>query len=103
MGTWDVCVLTGSYDMDGDEVGIELFGKTREGGGCVVRYLGFKPYFYIAQPTPEITRELEADNMNYAALEVAKREGAAAFGFKYDDMPRPDSLHLTIEPVYVKH
>ncbi len=62
MATWDVCVLTGSYYMDGDEVVIELFGKTREGVGCVVRYHGFKPYFFIAQPPPEITRELEADN-----------------------------------------
>ena len=29
-GTWDIRLLSASYRQDGDEIAVELFGKTRE-------------------------------------------------------------------------
>ncbi|MGC9122653.1 MAG: DNA-directed DNA polymerase [Thermoplasmata archaeon] len=47
-------ILSGSYDRtDEKNVVVELFGKTEDGKSIVVRYKGFKPYFYVVEP-PEI-------------------------------------------------
>jgi DNA polymerase, archaea type len=53
--------LEGSYETVGDEVVVELFGRTREGEALVARYYGFHPYIVVTDPTPEIRAQLKAD------------------------------------------
>jgi len=61
MPSWDVCLLTASYRREGDEVVLQLYGKTREGQAITIRALGFKPYFEIAEPPPEVLERLHGD------------------------------------------
>lgn len=59
MGTWDVRLLTASYDRD--DVTVELFGKTKEGKSITIRYEGFKPYFYAVEPPERLLEQLRKD------------------------------------------
>ncbi len=61
MRTVELFVLDGSYQAQGDEVVVELFGRTREGQPLVARYYGFRPYFVITEPTAEIRDQLTKD------------------------------------------
>ena len=61
MRTVDLFVLEGSYQARDEDVVIELFGRTRDGTPLVARYYGFRPYFVITDPTPEIRQRLSAD------------------------------------------
>lgn len=54
MNSWDVRLLAASYIQDGEDMVIELFGKTREGRSITVLSRGFRPYFFIVDPTPAI-------------------------------------------------
>ncbi|MCI4361103.1 MAG: DNA polymerase II, partial [Thermoplasmata archaeon] len=54
-------LLGGSYRSVGADVVVELFGKTADGTSLVARYYGFRPYFEITDPTPEIRERLKAD------------------------------------------
>jgi DNA polymerase I len=59
MATWDVRLLTASYDRD--PVTVELFGKTKEGKSITIRYEGFKPYFYAVEPPEGLLGQLRKD------------------------------------------
>ncbi|MEE9223746.1 MAG: hypothetical protein V3U51_03245, partial [Thermoplasmata archaeon] len=59
MGTWDVRLLTASYDRD--NVTVELFGKTKEGKSITIQYEGFKPYFYAVEPPERLLDQLRKD------------------------------------------
>ena len=61
MRTVELFLLEGSYETVGDEVVLELFGRTREGEALVARYYGFRPYFMVTDPTPEIRAQLKSD------------------------------------------
>lgn len=62
MDSYDIRLLTASYQRKNDEEAIiELFGKTKEGKSVVARYYGFKPYFFLVEPTQEWLEELEKD------------------------------------------
>ncbi len=69
MGEWNVRLLTASYSKE-DEVIIELFGRTDDGRSIVVRYHGFKPYFYLVSPPSGIISELKADPMVISVEDV---------------------------------
>jgi DNA polymerase I len=60
MGTWDVRLLTASYEHD--RVTVELFGKTREGKSITVQYEGFKPYFYAVEAPDKLLQQLSKDD-----------------------------------------
>jgi DNA polymerase I len=59
MGTWDVRLLTASYDRE--TVTVELFGRTREGKSITVQYEGFRPYFYAVEAPDSLLKEFEKD------------------------------------------
>ena len=62
MEQWDVRLLSASYRREsGNDLAIEMYGKTREGESITVRYIGFEPYFYLVEPTKTTVDELEAD------------------------------------------
>ncbi|MGQ9582565.1 MAG: DNA-directed DNA polymerase [Thermoplasmatota archaeon] len=61
MASWEVRLLSATYDVRSDPVVVELYGKTREGESIVVRHSGFRPYFYMLEPPEETRRALEAD------------------------------------------
>lgn len=61
MGIWDVRLLSAYYRPEGDEVVIELFGKTREGDSITIIDRGFHPYFHVVEPGPDIEEELRND------------------------------------------
>ncbi len=57
----ELFLLEGSYQATDDGVVVELFGRTRGGEPLVARYYGFRPYFVITEPTPEVREKLKAD------------------------------------------
>ncbi len=61
METVRLFLLGGTYRSQGPDVVVELFGKTPDGTAVVARYYGFRPYFQITEPTPEIVTALRAD------------------------------------------
>ena len=60
MESYELRLLTASYRKmpDRDEVMVELYGKTKEGRSIVVRNFGFKPYFHIIEPRPDLLARL---------------------------------------------
>jgi DNA polymerase I len=62
MEHWDVRLLSASYRREnGNDLAIEMFGKTSEGESITVRYVGFEPYFHLVSPNEAVIRELESD------------------------------------------
>ncbi len=79
MATWDVRLLGGSYSrIDADEervnspstadalgadgtVVVELFGRTAEGRSVTILAYGFRPYFFIVEPSQDVIDELDND------------------------------------------
>lgn len=62
METVDVRLLTASYGNDDEgEVFIELFGKTRDKKSVTVLCYGFKPYFFIMDPTEDVEKIFKRD------------------------------------------
>ena len=61
MRTVDLFFLEGSYQAVDDGVVVELFGRTRDGLATVARYYDFRPYFILAEPTPDERARLLAD------------------------------------------
>lgn len=61
MKTWDVRLFAASYVQDGEEMVIELFGKTREGESITVLSRGFRPYFFVIEPDSDIEGQLKRD------------------------------------------
>jgi DNA polymerase I len=59
MQYWDVRILTASYARE--NVVIELYGRTREEKSIVIRYEGFRPYFYLVDPPKSILDDLKKD------------------------------------------
>jgi DNA polymerase, archaea type len=59
--TVELFVLEGSYQARDDDVVVELFGRSRDGTALVARYYGFRPYFVLTEPTPEIRERLGKD------------------------------------------
>ncbi|MFO7618518.1 MAG: DNA polymerase domain-containing protein [Thermoplasmata archaeon] len=67
MASWNVRILAVSYTKE-DDVVIEMFGRTDKGKSITVRYLGFKPYFFLVTPSSGIVAELKA-NANVISVE----------------------------------
>lgn len=62
LGQWDVRLLTVSYRrVENDQIAIEMYGKTVEGRSITVRYVGFKPYFHVLEPTDDVVSALKRD------------------------------------------
>ena len=62
MDHWDVRLLSVSYRREnGNDLAMQMYGKTSEGESITIRYLGFEPYFHLVEPTPDVVRELEGD------------------------------------------
>lgn len=59
MKSWDVRLLTASYSRE--DVVVELFGRTDMDQSITVRYEGFKPYFYLVEPTSGLLSDLKRD------------------------------------------
>jgi DNA polymerase, archaea type len=59
--TVELFLLDGTYTVVDDGVVLELFGRTRDGEAAVARYYGFRPYFLLTQPSPEIRDRLAHD------------------------------------------
>lgn len=72
MQSYDIRLLAASYERKNDEEAvIELFGKTQAGKSVAVRYYGFRPYFFIAEPTEEWLEKIRADK-NVLSVERKK-------------------------------
>ena len=54
MGNWDVRLISSSYSSKEDGVYVELYGKTRDRKSIVILVKDFHPYFYIADPLPDM-------------------------------------------------
>lgn len=62
MEHWDVRLLSVSYRREtGNDLAIEMYGKTSEGESITARYVGFEPYFHLVEPDRASIKELEAD------------------------------------------
>ncbi|HEV2429457.1 MAG TPA: DNA polymerase domain-containing protein, partial [Thermoplasmata archaeon] len=61
MESVELFLLGGSYVAVDDGVVIELYGRARSGEPVVARYYGFRPYFDLVEPTPEIVQQLAKD------------------------------------------
>lgn len=59
---WDVRLLSASYRATGDELTIELYGKTRDGCSITVLHTGFEPYFHLVEPDSAVLDRLEKDD-----------------------------------------
>jgi DNA polymerase, archaea type len=59
--TVELFVLEGSYQTVEGGVVVELFGRDRDGGALVARYYGFRPWFELTDPTPEVLDGLKKD------------------------------------------
>lgn len=68
MDSWDVRLITASYRMEGDDPVIELFGKTRDKKSITILYFGFRPYFHIIDPKPDVENRLRHDG-NVVSIE----------------------------------
>ncbi|MCL2607452.1 MAG: DNA polymerase II [Methanomassiliicoccaceae archaeon] len=62
MGKWDVRLISASYRQDGDDVVIELFGKTRDKRSVVILDRKIKPYFFIVEPGDDVRSALAKDS-----------------------------------------
>ncbi len=71
MGEWDVRLLSASYRQDGEEVAVELFGKTRDQESITILCYGFKTYFYVVKPREELASALKKDG-NVISVEEDK-------------------------------
>ncbi len=82
MSRYELFLVGGSYQAEGDGVVVELFGRTREGRSVTARVHGFRPWFHLVEPTPEELRALAADpefvGRKDVTLWVAGRERPAA-------------------------
>jgi DNA polymerase I len=58
--SWKVRLLTASYTKEGDVV-LELFGRTDKNKSITVRYEGFKPYFFLVEPSSGVISGLKGD------------------------------------------
>ena len=56
-------VVSGQYRKADEGVTLELFGRMKDGRSITVVYSGFRPYFFILEPGPEVEVELEGDPM----------------------------------------
>ena len=75
-------IVVASYRTN--DVAIELFGRTADGKSVTALFFGFKPYFYVIGPSPDLQRNLKAqgelegtentqlwyEGKNYDALKV---------------------------------
>ena len=61
MGTWDVRLLSASYSQDGDEIAVELFGKTRDKRSITILHYGFHPYFFVVDPKDDLGPMMRRD------------------------------------------
>ena len=61
MGTWDVRLLSASYCQDGDEIAVELFGKTSDKKSITILYYGFHPYFFVVDPKENLGPMMRRD------------------------------------------
>lgn len=61
METIDLFLLGGSYRSFEDGVVLELYGRDRQGAAVVARYSGFRPYFMVTDPTPEVRTRLKGE------------------------------------------
>jgi DNA polymerase, archaea type len=59
--TVELFLLDGTYQTGDEGVVLELFGRTKEGEAAVARYYGFRPYFLLTNPSPEIRERLSRD------------------------------------------
>ncbi len=69
MGTWDVRILTASYDRE--TVTVELFGRTKDGKSITIQYEGFKPYFYAVEAPSDLLNRLGEDSH---VVDIEKKE-----------------------------
>ena len=58
----DVRLISASYAVDGDDVVVELFGKTRDKRSITILCHGFKPYFFIVEPKSGVADILKRDD-----------------------------------------
>jgi DNA polymerase I len=68
MKSWKVRLITASYSRD--EITVELFGKTDKNKSITVLYEGFKPYFYLIEPTSGLFSGLKGDDFVLKTEEV---------------------------------
>ncbi len=62
MNTWDIRLLSASYLQEGEDVVMELFGKTRDQKSITVLSRGFKPYYFILDPDERVYHSLKLDS-----------------------------------------
>ena len=53
--------MAATYVQEGEDTVMELYGRTREGKSITILSRGFKPYFYIIDPTPAAETKIKLD------------------------------------------
>ena len=69
MPTWDIRIIGSSYRREGDEVVVQVYGRTRDGISITARYYKFEPYFYVVEPNEQAIEMLESDKENVKRVE----------------------------------
>lgn len=69
MPFWEIRIIGSSYRREGDEVVVQIYGRTKDGKSICARYYGFEPYFYVVEPTEQAIEMLEADSENVKRIE----------------------------------
>ncbi len=76
MKSWKVRLLTASYTKEGDVV-LELFGRTDKNKSITIRYEGFKPYFFLVEPSSGVISGLKADETVISVEDIELYHGGA--------------------------
>jgi len=71
MSKFDVRLISASYRQDGDDIVVELFGKTRDKRSIVILDRTVKPYFFIVEAKDNVRRAL-ADDKDVLSVEDAR-------------------------------
>jgi DNA polymerase I len=68
MKSWKVRLITAAYSRD--DITVELFGKTDTNKSITILYKGFKPYFYLIEPSSGLLSGLKGDDFVLKTEEV---------------------------------
>ena len=80
MDYWDVRAISASYSVENDAAVVEIFGRTADGRSIAIRYPGFLPYFYLADPPESVIEDVKAHEEYVDSKEVEL------------DIPTPEKL-----------
>jgi len=61
MPSWEMRVLSASYRREDQGVVVQVYGRTRDDISVTARFLNFRPYFYVVEPTEDALMMMRGD------------------------------------------